>query len=1000
MEVFGIVERSVWAKDKPTFDHNVKVLMDQYLLSKPVVKALVEKSCSLYRRTPADFSMTKPLTLYARPLKRGQCLMGARMLREYLYGVVGRTYAIELEQTVEFLIEKESSPGWPFNKLYHTRRELLAKDGLQLSRDWWESGKRAIWSGCLKDELVKCEKLQRGLVRFFACCPLPVQLQIMRFSTILNWKIVFASSEFRFCTYVGVAPQDGGWNRIFSEFSRRDFFFSLDETAYDTTLHEDLFKAIYRIRNNLHVNPWPQADVDRLINEVVRTVIVTDTGEVVQKHQGNSSGSPNTIHDNSLILIMLYFETYLRLYPTDNLSDFFKYISLLVIGDDNFCGVSIDRGLFTSREVMKTMEDWGIEPRIESESKTVEGMEFVSKIITKVQVEGMSFYVPVPKQPRFIAHLLMSTPGEDLLASGLKINSLLAECAFDDTLWDMVVYVQDQYRKRLPEMKMWEFEDMPIAGFTSGLVSRQYWRERYVVGRFENLRLQCKRIRRKSLVLEMPKNAKKKNMAAGKRAKKSLQPKSRKIVARPRNAASSSALGSLVGRATNFAEKIPMIGNVVEKVDSVASSILSFLGMGSSLFSVHYDLSGRQLLVPHSHVSVTEDEKLVSLSAGENVEPGTILLRYLLTIGPQGSRSRAMGQLYEKVMFHGFQLSVNANCAASTSGSLAYVYVPDPADATLDEMQPSERLSALCSRENVQFAQVWQSTILHFRLPAKEFYVKMADGVERMTSPGAVYVVAMTALNPEILPTLRQTSSLTFTKPTNALPTDTYAVGMVSVEGRDAAEGQHRFIEHIGTVKGDFTKRVSVKHYSTYYPTTETSFFQHGTVLAFKGEMVRIGMPMYGVAGAGWNSTLVTEPVWMPAAIEDKPADTRLWTGLPLLPGNPRQMLIEDGHTADLTWYELYCETDVEIAFITGVPIAGTQVTMGAVVLVVDRSAVQTEYTSSDLSRIMKSAGKVTLAKPVKRKKPRAIVTDEPEIVVRNEPKVVATPLSGQSSRR
>jgi len=485
MEVFGVVERVVYSKEEPKFDHNVKILMDQYLVSKPAVKALVNQSCSLYHRTPPDFAMDKPLTLYARPLKRGQCTAGARMLREYLYGVVGRTYAIDLEQTPEFLVEKESSPGWPFNKKHKTRREMLADNGLEMSRLWWESKKRAVWSGCLKNELVKTEKLERGLVRFFACCPLPVQLQIMRFSTILNWKIVFASSEFRFCTYVGVAPQDGGWNRLFTDFSKRDFFFSLDETAYNTTLHEDLFKAIYRIRNNLHVNPWPQEDVDRLLGEIVRTVIVTDVGDVVQKHQGNSSGSPNTIHDNSLILIMLYFETYLRLYPDDNLTDFFKYISLLVIGDDNFCGVSVDRGLFTSVEVMKTMQDWGIVPRVESESKTVEGMEFVSKIIKKVQVEGMTFYVPVPKPLRFIAHLLMSTPGKDLLASGLKINSLLAECAFDDTLWEMVVFIQDQYRKRLPDMKDWESEDMPVAGFTSGLLSRQYWRERYVVGRFE-----------------------------------------------------------------------------------------------------------------------------------------------------------------------------------------------------------------------------------------------------------------------------------------------------------------------------------------------------------------------------------------------------------------------------------------------------------------------------------------------------------------------------------
>jgi len=136
--------------------------------------------------------------------------------------------------------------------------------------------------------------------------------------------------------------------------------------------------------------------------------------------------------------------------------------------------------------VMRVMREWGVDPRIESESSCLEGMEFVSKIITKVQVAGMPFYVPVPKTPRFIAHFFMATPGDNLLNSGLKINSLLSECAFSDVLWDMVSTVQEQYRFHLPEMSDFESQDMSTDGFLAGIVSRQYWRERYTVGSFED----------------------------------------------------------------------------------------------------------------------------------------------------------------------------------------------------------------------------------------------------------------------------------------------------------------------------------------------------------------------------------------------------------------------------------------------------------------------------------------------------------------------------------
>lgn len=232
-----------------------------------------------------------------------------------------------------------------------------------------------------------------------------------------------------------------------------------------------------------------------------------------------------------------------------------------------------------------------------------------------------------------------------------------------------------------------------------------------------------------------------------------------------RGASSSSSLGSLVGKAVNVAKSIPVLGSVVDTAETVASSILSFFGLGSAMFQAHYNSRGVKFALAHGHVESKGDEYTTANTA---VAPGSILLRYELSIGPQGSRSRRMGENFEKYIMKGFQLSVTATCAATEPGQLAYVYVPDPLDRTLDSMDESKRLEAILGRDNVQLAQIWQNTLLSFAIPERTFFVQPEAGDLRFASPGAVYVIAVTSVDPLKLPTLRQTSNLRFSKATSA----------------------------------------------------------------------------------------------------------------------------------------------------------------------------------------------------------------------------------------
>jgi len=220
------------------------------------------------------------------------------------------------------------------------------------------------------------------------------------------------------------------------------------------------------------------------------------------------------------------------------------------------------------------------------------------------------------------------------------------------------------------------------------------------------------------------------------------------------------ALGRLATAAVGVAKKLPIIGDVVDKIDTVASSICSFLGLGSSLFAAHYTLGGKRLLVPHNRVEMKEG----SLFAPGDIQAGDILMKIYVSPGPEGSRSRIMSQLYEKVAYKSFQLEVLPMCAATESGSLAFVYIPDPADVTLEGMDATSRLASVMSRENVRVSQIWQATVLAFPLTQKDYFVNYENSEPRLTTPGHVYVLAMSALDPLKLPTIRQTAKLTFTR--------------------------------------------------------------------------------------------------------------------------------------------------------------------------------------------------------------------------------------------
>lgn len=495
--------------------------MQRYMQSFPVGEVLRTTAVEAkrdYLRVGIGGDMQFVLSDFMRPLPVGSVKNGERLLLSFLNKFIRSVPVLSYSDALTFVSETQSSPGWPLTEQGYPTRAAAIDAGVAttLAEQFENSGLHSIWTGCLKEEVLKRSKFETGHTRFFACCPLHAQLVILRYSAVFNQAVINWSAEEVFPFYVGRSPIMGGWHRLCTELNHFGGVFSLDERLWDTTLSLDLFRALYRVRNSLFATPLSSEKLDWLVEELVCTYIVTDTGEVVRKYQGNASGSPNTLIDNSLILLMLYMEAFTRVYPDASDVEFFKAVRLNIIGDDNIASISPAWPLFTKDVVMDVMREWGISPRVESVTDTIVGAHYVAKDVGVFKHAGLEYFVPLPGRKRLLAHYLYSTPGDNVLLSAIKCNSLLLEVAFDDELWNMLYTFQSWYLVAKGNMYRWCTSDLSIDQFLAGIVPRAAVIRAYLG--LESLSLPCIN----SSATEMPKKQKQHTQQGKKPAKQKL----------------------------------------------------------------------------------------------------------------------------------------------------------------------------------------------------------------------------------------------------------------------------------------------------------------------------------------------------------------------------------------------------------------------------------------------------------------------------------------------
>jgi len=353
-----------------------------------------------------------------------------------------------------------TSPGFPWNVSYGTKRELVD------SKHWEEVKERAsnfgnlptprfVWTSSLKEEARSIQKLVQHNIRQFSGAPMEALL--VGRHLFLQQNEQFYEEHLTTSSAVGMSLYNGGWNRAFTKLARFDRGFALDETEWDASLPPSFLKLVCKLRQRWlrrsvsvdqlkHVLDWS----DQFYDEVINSTYVLPGGELIRKHIGNPSGSPNTVVDNTIALCALLMLTFIRK-TGGNYVDWTEQVSALLYGDDNTFSVHEDIiNKFNGLAVQEVAATLGITVKGDEQSLQplpVQNLDFLS---FGFQKHG-NYVLPRYLKPE---KLLASLAFRDLRGSpALKLQRALAmrELLYGTAHFDEVSrYIQQLMKKYRP----------------------------------------------------------------------------------------------------------------------------------------------------------------------------------------------------------------------------------------------------------------------------------------------------------------------------------------------------------------------------------------------------------------------------------------------------------------------------------------------------------------------------------------------------------------------
>jgi len=253
-------------------------------------------------------------------------------------------------------IELSASPGFPFNKKFKTKREVLADLATlsvlrQVVDDLFEYGEfeyefmgekyqHCFWQTSPKSEIRVIEKFNHAdfskrKTRTFMCADIIIHIvgfmlykeqndQLLHLGLTESWSAM------------GANPWFGGWDKLTRTLLRNGSteFECWDASHMEASLGDMMQTAIYEVRNS--VIPGCDKAKDWLFSQVSCSKVIDPNGYVCLKFGKNPSGNFNTLSDNTFALILIYLYTLAKkCESTEELVEAYQNLALKCMGDDS-----------------------------------------------------------------------------------------------------------------------------------------------------------------------------------------------------------------------------------------------------------------------------------------------------------------------------------------------------------------------------------------------------------------------------------------------------------------------------------------------------------------------------------------------------------------------------------------------------------------------------------------------------------------------------------------
>lgn len=290
----------------------------------------------------------------------------------------------------------KTSPGFPYIKM---KRKLSGKfdfvkelsEGiyemtdtvrdLVIEREESAREGRIVWTlvcDILKDERLPTQKVMEARTRVFNVCPFDLNILLRKYfgAFIAHMEHNHMVGE---CS-VGINPHSAEWGLLLQSLRRTgDNFIMGDYSSFDKIISYQIMMATLRIIQTFYDDE----------HELTRTVLFETLfssnhlvgSQIYRINGGNPSGNALTVIVNSLansILMRLSWGSLCKQYGYA-LSDFSRFVTLKVYGDDNILAVSDSVPWYTGPAIAQYFRRYGLNYKVEDDFVTLDKLKYLKR---------------------------------------------------------------------------------------------------------------------------------------------------------------------------------------------------------------------------------------------------------------------------------------------------------------------------------------------------------------------------------------------------------------------------------------------------------------------------------------------------------------------------------------------------------------------------------------------------------------------------------------------